>query len=184
MASSCGSDSVRAFPRHGLLFEYSTSTARGLQTINAALYLRQPGSRPVRLTSPSLLTDDPAWSPNGKQIAFTMTGPCNAGSDPECAIFPEVFVTNGTGGSPRQLTFSAKNVLRSVTPSWSPDGRRIVFQRQFDNYARLAIASVGGKKIRVLAVAGSDPAWGRAGIAYLAQRRSHRADVPLLDPAT
>jgi len=41
-----------------------------------------------------------------------------------------VFVVNVNGGHLRQLTFTA-NSVQSLTPVWSPDGRKILFQREF-----------------------------------------------------
>jgi dipeptidyl aminopeptidase/acylaminoacyl peptidase len=188
VAAGCG-NSIQPFPGHGLLFAHSGSAKRGLQTISGALYLWRPGSAPVRLTDSSLLSDDPAWSPNGTQIAFTTTGPCGPRSDAECAIFPEVFVADSSGGSLRQLTHSASNEFRSVDPSWSPDGKHIVVQRELNNYTELAIVPAAGGKIRLLGE-GFKPTWGGPGIAYLAKIHSRasptsgRYVIRLLDPKT
>src|SRR5262245_739030 len=83
-SSGCGS----AAPRHGILL-----------THDGDLYLRQPHrTQPRRLTNSPGGDDEPAWSPNGKRIAFTRT---SCGNDPECDY--EVFVADSDGGG-RALT--------------------------------------------------------------------------------
>jgi hypothetical protein len=56
---------------------------------------------------------DPAWSPDGKRIAFTRIVKGRA----------EVFVASATGGKARQLTRNA----RATSPVWSPDGRYVAY---------------------------------------------------------
>ncbi len=57
---------------------------------------------------------DPAWSPDGQQIAFS------AGKGPGS----EIYVMDADGGNARRL---ARTAGRSLAPSWSPDGRQIAF---------------------------------------------------------
>jgi len=52
---------------------------------------------------------EPAWSPNGKQIAFARFVGANL----------ELYVMNAGGGGVRALTHGAPN---HVDPAWSPDG--------------------------------------------------------------
>ncbi len=78
------------------------------------------------------LTKDPkecvwkiAWSPNGKQIAFDsqmgdLTGSASY-NDPSTT---EIYLINADGSNLRQLT---DNQLIDAGPSWSPDGKNIVF---------------------------------------------------------
>ena len=59
------------------------------------------------------------WSPRGNFVTFT-----------SCCAKIQVFVVNVNGRHLRQLTFSARSV-QSFTPVWSPDGQKILFQREF-----------------------------------------------------
>jgi TolB protein len=61
----------------------------------------------------------PAWSPDGRRIAFTRS-PMGL-MDPKS----ELFVMNADGSSQRRLT----RHFRDNYPAWSPDGTKIVFVR-------------------------------------------------------
>lgn len=143
----------------------------GIGTVNGGggIYLWRPGEHETRLLSSSAPRDQPAWSPNGKQIALAK-GLCSGVVDCSSAGRPEaVFVASSDGGNERQLTFPVSDELRSDYPSWSPDGRRIAFLRELTDYQRLEIVSVANGSTRLLRIHGNinDPAWGKPGIAYL-----------------
>jgi len=67
---------------------------------------------------------DPAFSPDGDWLAFSWTGENNDR--------PGIYVLSTAGGDPRRLTQSATN---DIAPTWSPDGRRIAYQRQHPGLA-------------------------------------------------
>lgn len=69
----------------------------------------------------------PAWSPNGKQIAFRRaSGPIIDDLIEELGIY----VMNSDGSNVRQITQKERPALGEDTdPQWSPDGRKLVFQR-------------------------------------------------------
>jgi TolB protein len=86
--------------------------------------MRADGSRPRVLTrdrprarGPAPLDTAPAWSPDGRRIAFASD---RAGGE------GEIYVMNADGSGVRRLTRTARHVI-DATPAWSPDGRRIVF---------------------------------------------------------
>jgi Tol biopolymer transport system component len=106
-----------------------TSHAAGDDPINSAtaeLYVIDADGKgkPARLTNNSEEERAPAWSPDGKRILFQ----CRKGSPPQgraVATF-ELCVMNADGTGLTRLT---TNTVPELTPSWSPDGRQIVFHR-------------------------------------------------------
>ena len=80
----------------------------------------------VRLTDNPALDMEPAWSPNGRHIAFTSS---RDAADPSCQSQGfncdlDVYVMNADGSEVRRLTDQPG---RDSEPAWSPDGKRIVF---------------------------------------------------------
>jgi Tol biopolymer transport system component len=71
-----------------------------------------------------LTNEEPAWSPDGKRIAFVRTiGPAPAGRH---ARVVGIFVMNADGTHVRELTQRrGTSVTEDHAPSWSPDGKRI-----------------------------------------------------------
>jgi dipeptidyl aminopeptidase/acylaminoacyl peptidase len=77
------------------------------------------GSMPSRITPPGMTAFSPAWSPDGKQIAFY-------GSSTQAIGHEQIFVVNRDGSGLRQL-MNDPNWESCFHPSWSPDGQRIAF---------------------------------------------------------
>jgi dipeptidyl aminopeptidase/acylaminoacyl peptidase len=124
------------------------------RTDNWDLYLvdARPGATPRQLTTfagPDMLPDwgsrPPAWSPDGKYIAYVQGGPLKliyyAGQ--KLAVIP------AAGGTPRLLTGTLdRNVL---SPRWSPDGKSVLFLLEDDRVFHLArVPAEGGRVDRLL----------------------------------
>jgi TolB protein len=119
--------------------------------------------RPVAVSEGKLSHEEsPAWSTDGRQIAFTSTRDGNQ----------EICVADADGSNMRALTSDAG---LDAHPAWSPDGRRIAFAT--DRWGDLEIALIdadGSNLTRLTTSAGLDdyPAWSPDGrrIAFTSNR--------------
>ncbi|MCD6063309.1 MAG: amidohydrolase [Flavipsychrobacter sp.] len=83
------------------------------------LYKKElPGGKPARITSSAEYEYDPAFSPDGKTIAYVTWNDSMAGS---------ISKVRTTGGKPERIT-SKKGKYR--TPSWSNDGSKLVYEKE------------------------------------------------------
>jgi len=103
------------------------------------------------LTGIRLAHDQSAWSPDGRQIAYTTRQP-DGGWD--------IFVMRANGTAKRNLTRSRAS---EVQPAWSRDGRRIAFVRQTGGTSTLFVMGARGGPARRLASNCQQPAWSRDG---------------------
>ena len=75
------------------------------------IYTVEPdGTGVLRLTTSRDYEDDPAWSPNGRRIAYIRR--------------QEVWVMDADGSDQHRVTHMKDDL---ADPSWSPDGRRLIF---------------------------------------------------------
>lgn len=86
---------------------------------------------------------DPAWSPDGKKIAFTGV--------PSFRIV----ITNADGSNPTDLPRHAEG----WEPAWSPDGKKIAFVRMDGDTRWIYVTSVDGSIYRRLAEKAYQPTW-------------------------
>ncbi len=88
------------------------------------------GSNQQNLTNHPSHDISPAWSPDGKRIAFTSyrDGHVHAIHGWPTA---EIYVMDADGGNPQHLT---NDLNDDRFPSWSPDGKRIVFSSERDGH--------------------------------------------------
>jgi TolB protein len=80
-------------------------------------------ARPKNMTNNrTAIDDDPDWSPRGQKIVFTSHAVTD---NTDNHVTAEIYVIDADGkGKPARLT---NNAEEERAPSWSPDGRRIVF---------------------------------------------------------
>jgi TolB protein len=97
---------------------------------NAEIYTANPdGTNQTRLTNtPDAQELTPAWSPDGTSLAFTRT--VNREPNDTRPVIADIYVVNADGTNLRAVTNGGGF---NLSPSWSPDGRRIVFSRSSFN---------------------------------------------------
>jgi Tol biopolymer transport system component/DNA-binding winged helix-turn-helix (wHTH) protein len=114
-----------------------------------------PAARPF--TSYEGRETEPAFSPDGRQIAFTWDG----GDDG----FSHVYVRLVTGGDPLQLTSAEAD---DWSPAWSPDGSQIVFLRNVHVQENWAGAYVPLEVLQIPALGGPERLLGRTAVPFRA----------------
>jgi len=91
---------------------------------NSDIFAVSLEGRVRRLTETRGCEYEPAWSPDGKRIAYTATTRDVTTID-SVAEDTHVWVIDATGGKGRDLT--AKQDRRARSPRWSPDSRSVLF---------------------------------------------------------
>ncbi len=146
-------------------------------TIYSQIYvMNSDGTAPKRLTD--IKSGDacgPSWSRDGKKIAyyaFAQTQPSRN---------PEIWVMDSDGTNPRKLTD------HGMDPSWSPDGRHIVFASHRDGIFQIYAMNADGSNMRRLTkhnAEDSNPAWAPDGgsIVYISATGDDRRGLFLMGP--
>ncbi|HEX4546529.1 MAG TPA: S9 family peptidase [Candidatus Acidoferrum sp.] len=108
----------------------------------------------VQITSGDFDDTEPAWSPDGKSLAFTSN---RSTPDPDATRDSNIWVVaadNTDKGA--HLTQITTNPAPDASPTWSPDGKSIAYVTELDPHLfyystrHLAIAPAGGGEARVL----------------------------------
>jgi len=87
-------------------------------TTNSDIWLvPSAGGESIRLTSSKAMDDQPAWSPDGRRIAFVSAREGR----------PQIFLISPFGGEAEKLTDSKTGVQSFA---WAPDGNRIAYVAQ------------------------------------------------------
>jgi Tol biopolymer transport system component len=100
------------------------------------IVLSVDGSSERNLTrSPGFLDDDPSWSPRGTRIVFTST--------PRFRRTRTIHTITPDGRRHRSLALGSQ-------PSWSADGRNIVFIRSRGDKSDIFVMTAGGRNRTLL----------------------------------
>lgn len=124
-----------------------------------ALLLPALGVTSARLSSASLPYSDPAWSPDGKRIAFVKR---RLTSD---ALYGALYVMNPDGTGMTEITAEAVGLR---WPAWSPDSSKIAFVSNAAGNGAIYVVNSDGSGLHRL-TEGFYPAWSPGGrkIAYV-----------------
>ena len=144
LLSACRGDGS---PRPDLIF---VSTRDGDYAVYA---MNADGGRQKRLTKADVDTTspagiffqtDPAWSPNGADIAFSSKRSGRSA----------IYVMRADGTGTKELTAGADD----IHPTWSPDGKRLAFERT----KKIYVVGADGNDVHIVskgAANDGDPAW-------------------------
>jgi TolB protein len=128
--------------RHGLIAFYSARDG------NAAIYtVNTDGSDLKQLTYGENDAKCPAWSPDGSQIAYTMT----------TGGFSGIYIMDADGGNQHRLTDDS---LDAKHPAWSPDGSQITFDIEGGGEGDLYVVNADGSDVRRLTTDDENGFWG------------------------
>ena len=138
--------------------QFKQDTVGYLDNHRSHLYVFNIEKKSVtQITSGDFDDSEPAWSPDGKTLAFTSN---RSTPDPDRNFNTDIWVVDAENTDKgAHLTQITTNPGADRSPSWSPDGKRIAFVSQIDakaiDYAtqHLAIAPSTGGEEKVLTLA-------------------------------
>ena len=116
---------------------------------------------------------DPAWSPDGRKIAFALDS-----GQPGCCLTLWVMSADGTD-------LARLGEVRGSNPTWSPDGTRLAFLlsgEDLEAATRVAIMDADGSDVTVISEPGwwGEPSWSPDGPSILTSRDRGLTDGDLL----
>ena len=145
LAISTAATAAATAPARWIVF---SATPRGAQT-SQLFRIHPSGTGLKQLTTGTLSSIAPAFSPDGKKIAFARTG-------------VGILTVNSDGTGLRRLTTNG----RDSYPAWSPDGKSVAFVRPDSNGWNVHVMSSSGAGQRRLSQAppAGRPSWTASGL--------------------
>ena len=188
----------------GKRIAFTSTEAKDTERKRPQIYVMDADGKNRRRLSSRFIKDaewQPAWSPDGKQVAYTSSGALDTAGG-----FWRIYVIDADGKNRQRLSNDAVN---DQHPSWSPDGKRIAFVSSRDGRGlEIYVMDADGNNQRRLTnspdvhIHNRDPSWspdderivftsnrGRNGDIYVIDadgknlRRLTRNPAPDIDPS-
>nr|BBH96032.1 putative peptidase YuxL [Thermogemmatispora argillosa] len=147
----------------------------------SAIWVALPGGEIRRFTSGRGRAHSPAWSPDGRWLAFVSdreseesppSGTAGSAAAQDGQRPAQIWLLPADGGEARQLTWMEHGAER---PVWSPDGRYLLFSAQVGPSEAKTPAGKPLPKARVI-----DRLWYRLdGVGFIHERRHHLFLIPV-----
>ena len=115
------------------------------------LWIMDIGGKPQALTHDRYYKEDPAWSPDGKRIAYSSD---KAGTE-------DIYVLDLATKSEQRVTTSADSA--EVASAWSPDGKMLAYQNEHGATFVLDLESGKSRQVVGPLFAPSKPSWSADG---------------------
>ena len=130
----------------------------------ADLFAMDPAGRRIRqVTKTPVHEFDPQWSPDGSRLLYLSTPATGL----ECKGCPATIWVAHSDGTGRSRVNRPRNGAFDANPSWSPDGRKIVFAHSTLNAeSSLYVVSPNGGRPRAIGIKADMPDWGPRRLAF------------------
>ena len=116
------------------------------------------GTGAQKITQAPGLDGTPAWSPDGKRIAFRSQRDFPGAQQTDLGAY-EIYVMLADGSRPTRIT---NNAAADFEPSWSPDGKRLAFYTLRDGNYEIYVMNADGSSPKNLTndpALDTQPAW-------------------------